>query len=180
MHLSTCMTLIIIWCWNGSWKNPWKHVIMTWPVQRACFSLGFFFACLGNECFAFHNIKICTPSWFILHAIIYFTSLSNIAFIFQFCEVLFLNGIYQQCISQLAYNKLKQKRNPFWRNIISPSDILIDEILVILNTSLSKGVAWDEITFWFTNHDRSIESQHWKGPWVIWFISVSKERSNYT
>lgn len=41
-----------------------------------------FFAYLGNECFAFHNIKIFTPFWFILHAVIYFTSLSNTALIF--------------------------------------------------------------------------------------------------
>lgn len=66
------------------------------------------------------------------------------------------------------------------RKIISPPDILIDEILAVLNTSLSEWVAWDEITFRFTNHDRNIESQHWKGPWVTWFISLSKERSSYT
>ena len=50
------------------------------------------------------------------------------------------------------------------RKIISPPDIVIDEILAVLNTSLSEWVAWDEITFQFTNHDRNIESQHWKGP----------------
>lgn len=46
----------------------------------------------------------------------------------------------------------------------SPSDISIDDTLLVLNTSLSKEVAWDEITFWFTNRDRKIEAQHWKGP----------------
>lgn len=40
---------------------------------------------------------------------------------------------------------------------------------MVLNTSLSERVAWDEISFWFTNHARNTESQHWKRPPVIWF-----------